>query len=131
MMGMAALTGSGASTVVLTLGIQAENKDSSALAIVFPKNIPLNKMLVFNASDYMAAVYAPDANTSYATAPGAGSDDSLMITGFNDTTQVIEGTFKGTFYLQNGSGTVSITNGKFKTPYVLDASELPPSNVKF
>lgn len=130
---LAALSGSGSATLALVLGVQAINKDSSAFAIVFPKNITLNKTVVFNASQYMAAVYAPNAALAYATSKNLNSDDSLTITNFDQTSQVIEGKFKGTFYLQSGSGatTVKVTDGKFKTPYVLDATQLPPSNVKF
>jgi hypothetical protein len=128
---LAAQTGSGSATLILVLGIKALNKDSSAFAIVFPKNITLNKTVVFNASQYMAGVYAPDATSTYATSKNINSDDSLTVTGFDQTAKIIEGTFKGTFYLSTGTGTVKVTDGKFRTPYVLDVSQLPPSNVKF
>ncbi len=127
---LAALTGSGSATLVLVLGIQAANKDSSAFAIVFPQNITLNKTVVFNPSQYMAGVYAPNATSTYATSKNTNSDDSLTVTSFDKSAKVIEGTFKGTFYLSTGTGTVKVTDGKFRTPYVLDASQLPPSNVK-
>ncbi|MBS1664553.1 MAG: hypothetical protein JST68_26135 [Bacteroidetes bacterium] len=130
---LAAQTGSGSSTVLLVLGIQAAGKDSSAFAIVFPKSITLNKTYVFNPSQYMAGIYAPSAVLSYATSSNTNSDDSLTITSFDQSAKIIEGKFKGTFYLQSGTGatSVKITDGKFRTPYVLDASQLPPSNIKY
>jgi hypothetical protein len=128
---LAAQTGSGASTVFLVLGIQAQGKDSSAFAIVFPKSITLNKTLVFDASKYMAGIYAATATSGYQTSTNTNSDDSLTITSLDATARVIEGTFKGTFYLTSGSGSVKVTDGKFRTPYVLDASQLPRSNIKF
>ena len=128
---LAAQTGSGSATLMLVLGIQAVNKDSSAFAIVFPKTITLNKTVVFNPSQYMAGVYAPNATSTYATSKNTSSDDSLTVTSFDQSAKIIEGTFKGTFYLSTGTGTVKVTDGKFRTPYVLDASQLPPSNVKF
>jgi hypothetical protein len=128
---LAAQTGSGASTLFLVLGIQAQGKDSSAFAIVFPQSIALNKTLVFDASKYMIGIYAATATAGYETSASTNSDDSLTITSLDQTAKVIEGTFKGTFYLTSGSGSVKVTNGKFRTPYVLDASQLPPSNIKF
>lgn len=127
---LAAVTGSGSSTVILVLGIQAVGKDSSAFAIAFPPTITLNKTVAFDASKYMAAIYAASSTASYATSKTPNSDDSLTITNYDQTAKVVEGTFKGTFYLQSGSGSIKITDGKFKTPYVLDASQLPPSNIK-
>jgi hypothetical protein len=127
---LAALSGSGSSTLVLVLGIQAQGKDSSAFAIVFPSNITLNKTTVFNSANYSVAVYAPSATADYETVSGVKSDDSLTVTSYDQSTRIIEGTFSGTFYLSTGSGSVKVTNGKFRTPYVLDASQLPPSNVK-
>ncbi len=128
---LAVLTGSGSSTIALAIGIQASGKDSSALAIVFPKNITLNKTLVFNASNYMAAVYVANPTNTYETSKNTNSDDSLTITSFDQNAKIIEGTFKGTFYLTTGTGSVKITDGKFKTPYLTDASQLPPNNIKF
>ena len=127
---LAALTGSGSSTLALTIGLKAAGKDTSAIALVFPENITLNKMQVFNASKYMEAIYLSNATTEYETSTNVNSDDSLEITTFDQSAKVIAGSFKGTFYLSTGGGTVKITDGKFKTPYVNDASELPP-NVKF
>jgi hypothetical protein len=127
---LAALSGTGSATLVLVLGIQAAGKDSSAFAIAFPANITLNKTIVFNTANYSVAVYAPNATADYETVSGVASDDSLTVTSFDKSTMIIEGTFSGTFYLSTGSGSVKVTNGKFRTPYVLDASQLPPSNIK-
>ena len=127
---LAALTGTGSSTLTLVLGIQAAGKDTSAFAIVFPADITLNKTIVFNVANYTEAVFTPDGTATYATSSGVASDDSLTITTFDKSAKIIEGTFKGTFYMTTGSGSLKITNGKFRTPYIMDASQLPPSTIK-
>jgi hypothetical protein len=129
---LAGIDYTGVSYVLIVLGEQTAGKDTSAIALVFPENITLNKTVAFNAAQSIEAVYAASATAGYNTvSPGGTTDDSLTVTTFDQTSKVIEGTFKGTFYRTTGSGTVKITDGKFRTPYLMDINSLPPSNVKF
>src|ERR1700744_1043900 len=53
--------------LVLLLGEQLAGKDTTAIALVFPESITLNKTVAFNASQYTEAAYASGGSSGYNT----------------------------------------------------------------
>jgi hypothetical protein len=130
---IAALNGLNTGDIAVVIAEEASGKDTSAFVIVFPVEIPLNQAWAFNTANLALAAYAPNASLVYQTPSTGNAGDSVTVTTFDQTNQVIEGTFKGTFYSTTGSGSVTITNGKFRAPYVIDAAQQSslPGNIKF
>jgi len=130
---LAALNGLNAGDIAAVIAEEAAGKDTSAIVIVFPVNIPLNQPWAFSSANLALAAYAPNASLVYQTPSGGNAGDSVTVTTFDQTNLVIEGTFKGTFYSTTGSGSVTITNGKFRVPYVIDAAQQSslPGGIKF
>ena len=62
-------TTAGNASVVLMAGVQAQGKDSTAIALVFPTNITLNTATSFAAQLYTAGAYAESATVGYNTDP--------------------------------------------------------------
>jgi hypothetical protein len=130
---VAASTYVNGTNVVMLLGINVVNKDSSAIAIVFPKNITLSQSFAFDASKYSEGVYVSEISSGsgtyygYNTLPATGGTGSFNITKFDETEMTIEGTFTGTFGSVNGKPSVQITNGKFRCVYTTNVNQLPKS----
>src|SRR5882757_5739642 len=62
------LTKSGNVSVAAVLGVQAQGKDSSAIALILPSNIQLNHTVNFDVSIYTEAAYALN-TTGYNSLP--------------------------------------------------------------
>lgn len=134
---IAALTSSGGATYVLLLGLKAVNKDTTALVLVFPQDITLNKTFNLDPLQYMEGAYVeeitPGSGTYYGynTTPATGGSGIISITSFDQSAKTIEGTFSGTYGSQQGRTAVKVTNGKFRCVYTTDVTQLPKSGVKF
>ncbi|HZK64161.1 MAG TPA: hypothetical protein VFC34_08455 [Puia sp.] len=126
---VAEITSSGSVSVVLALGIQLANKDTSAIALVFPKNITLGKAYDFENDLYTAGAYA-DNSAGYNTSPANHGSGTITVTNFDQTGNIVEGIFSGSFGTTNGSSVIQITNGKFRCLLTTATQQLPP-NVKF
>lgn len=126
------ISSSNSVSLVLMAGVQTQGKDSTAIALVFPSNITLNKQTKFDGALYTAGAYV-DGNKGYNSDPANKGAGSLTITSFDQTARVIEGNFTGTFgFVSGGSTTVKITDGKFKCLYTTQPNANPfPPNVKF
>ncbi|HTE12480.1 MAG TPA: hypothetical protein VK645_15960 [Chitinophagaceae bacterium] len=133
---IAAVTGSGSSTVLLLLGLKAVNKDTTALVLIFPQNVALNKTLNFDPAQYLEGAYVaeitPGSGTYYGynTTSATGGSGTITITLFDQSSKTIEGTFAGSFGSQQGRPAVKVTDGKFRCVYTTDITQLPKSNVK-
>jgi hypothetical protein len=129
-------TANGVNFVVL-VGLTAANKDTTAIALVFPQNIQLNKPFAFDATKYLEGAYisetAPGASTYYGynTTPATGGSGTITVTTFDQTGKVIEGSFSGVFGSQTGRAAIPVTNGKFRCVYTTGTSSLPLSGLKF
>jgi hypothetical protein len=117
-------------TIVFVLGIQVANSDTSAFAVVFPKNTSLNQTLDFDITQNTEAAYIEEASpgsstyNGYNTASTSGGSGNYSVSLIDDANKVIEGTFSGTFALTTGSGSVTVTNGKFRCPYTTDVDSV-------
>ncbi|MEP7280148.1 MAG: hypothetical protein ABI813_15985 [Bacteroidota bacterium] len=133
---IAALTTSGSTSVVLLLGLMAVNKDTTALVLIFPPNITLNKTLDLDPGQFTEAAYvaeiSPGSGTYYGynTTSATGGSGKITITLFDKTAKIIEGTFSGVFGSQQGRAAVQVTDGKFRCVYTTDVTKLPKSGVK-
>ena len=134
---LAVVTNSGGTSVLLLLGLKAVNTDTSAVVLIFPQNITVNKAFAFNAAQYLEGAYvqeiAPGSGTYYGynTTPATGGSGSITITLFDQSAKIIEGVFNGSFGSQQGRAAVQIADGKFRCPYTTDAGQLPKSGIKF
>ncbi|MGC4034576.1 MAG: hypothetical protein QM764_01355 [Chitinophagaceae bacterium] len=136
---IAATTSSGSVSILFLVGINAVGNDSTAIILIFPQNVEVSKTISFDATKYSEGGYiaetAPGATTyySYNSTPATDGSGSFMITTFDQTNKLIEGTFSGTFGSQtSGRSAIQITNGKFRCPYTADVNQLPKSGgVKF
>lgn len=134
---IAILTNANGVDILYVIGIRSENKDSSAIAVIFPKNITLNKASAFNAAQYLEGAYIsgtasdPGKYYGYNTTPATGGSGTVTVTLLDQSANIVEGTFSGTFGSQQGRPAVQITDGKFHCPYTTDATKLPKSNIKF
>lgn len=130
---IAASTYANGVNIVMLLGIHAVNKDSSAIAVIFPKNITLNQLVAFDASRYSEGAYVSEISSGsgtyygYNTLPVTGGSGAITISKFDETEMTIEGTFSGTFGSTNGKPAVEITNGKFRCVYTTNVNQLPKS----
>jgi hypothetical protein len=124
---------------VEVIGLYASNGDTSqALTIVFPQDIPLNTPITLDSVQYKDVVYVSEDPLrsgkfdAYNTATPTGGSGTMTITTFDQTNQILAGAFSGVF----GSDTntkpgINFTNGKFRCPYILEASQLPPAALKY
>ncbi len=133
---IAGITNANGVNIVVLVGIAAANKDTTAIALVFPQNIQLNKPFSFDATKYLEGAYiaetAPGATTYYGynTTPATGGSGTITVTTFDQTGKIIEGSFSGIFGSQTGRAAIPVTNGKFRCIYTTNAAQLPP-NIKF
>ena len=134
---IAVVTNSGGTSILLLLGLKAANKDTSALILIFPQNITLNKAFSFDAAQYREGAYVqeitPGSGTYYGynSTPATGGSGSITVTSFDASAKIVEGVFSGSFGSQQGRPAVQVSGGKFRCPYTTDATKLPKSNVKF
>lgn len=134
---LAVVTSSNGITVLLLIGIKAVNKDTTAMAVIFPQNITVSKTYAFNAAQYLEGAYiseiAPGSATYYGynTTAATGGSGTITVTQFDQSAKIVEGTFSGTFGSQQGRPAVQITNGKFHCPYTTDVTQLPKTGLKF
>ena len=130
---IAAVTSSNGITVFILLGVKAVNRDSSAIAVIFPQTVTLDKATNFDASKYSEAAYVEEASPGsptyygYNTTPATGGSGTFTITVLDQTAKLIEGTFSGAFGSQTGRADIQVTNGKFRCPYTTDINQLPQS----
>jgi hypothetical protein len=124
--------------IMVMIGVKAVNKDTTAIALVFPQNLQLNKMFSFDVSKNLEAAYTAEASPGsttyygYNTTTTTGGSGTMTITSFDQTDKVIEGTFSGVFGSQTGRAAISFTNGKFRCIYTTGGSNpLLSSGVKF
>ncbi len=130
---IAAVTTSNGISIFILLGVKAVNKDSSAIAVLFPHRVTLDKATNFDASKYSEGAYvlqaSPASSTYYGynTTPATGGSGTFTVTVLDQSAKLIEGSFSGTFGSQTGRPAVQITNGKFRCPYTTDINQLPKS----
>jgi hypothetical protein len=134
---IAAITTANGSKIVLLIGVKAVNKDTTAIALIFPQNIQPNKAFTFDATKYLEGAYIAEMSTGsgtyygYNTTPATGGSGTITVTTFDQATNVIEGTFSGTFGSQTGRAAIPVTNGKFRCIYTTDNTKLPVPGSKF
>lgn len=134
---IAGITTANGINIVVLVGLTAVNKDTTAIALVFPQNLQLNKPFAFDATKYLEGAYiaetAPGATTyyQYNTTPAIGGAGTITVTTFDQTGKIIEGTFSGVFGSQTGRAAIPVTNGKFRCVYTTGTSSLPLSGLKF
>ncbi len=134
---MAVVTNSNGTNIFLVIGLKEVNKDSSAIAVIFPQNLTLNQAYAFDATQYFEGAYisetAPGSGKYYGynTTPATGGSGTVTVTILDQSAKIVEGTFSGTFGSQQGRPAVQITNGKFHCPYTTDATKLPKTGLKF
>jgi len=134
---IAAITTANGAKIVLLIGVKAVNKDTTAIALIFPQNIQLNKPFTFDATKYLEGAYIAEMSAGsgtyygYNTTPATGGSGTITVTTFDQTASVIEGTFSGTFGSQTGRAAIPVTNGKFRCVYTTDNSQLPAPGLKF
>jgi hypothetical protein len=116
-------------SIMLMIGVSAANKDTTAIALVFPQNIQLNKAFTFDPTKNLEAAYtaeaAPGSSTYYGynTTTTTGGSGTMTVTSFDQTAKVIEGTFSGVFGSQTaGKPAIPFTNGKFRCIYTTTGS---------
>jgi hypothetical protein len=124
-------------TIVFVLGIQVASSDTSAFAVIFPKNTSLNQTIGFDVTQNTEAAYIEEASAGSSTYNGYntestyGGSGNYSVSLIDDANKVIEGTFSGTFGLTTGSGSVTVTNGKFRCPYTTDVDSVQGLTGKF
>jgi hypothetical protein len=134
---IAAITTANGAKIVLLIGVKAVNKDTTAIALIFPQNIQLNKAATFDANKYLEGAYIAEMSAGsgtyygYNTTPATGGSGTITVTTFDQTNSVIEGTFSGNFGSQNGKAALPVTNGKFRCIYTTDNTKLPVPGSKF
>ena len=130
---IAALSTSNGVSIFIVLGIKAVSNDSSAIAVIFPKNVTLNQSFNFDASQYSESAYVEESAArsttyyGYNTTSQTGGSGTITITAYDQTNKIVEGTFSGTFGSTIGRASVQVTNGKFRCPYTTDVNQLPKS----
>lgn len=134
---IAAVTTVNGVNIMVMIGVKTANKDTTAIALVFPQNLQLNKAFTFDASKSLEAAYiaeiSPGSGTYYGynTTPATGGSGTMTITSFDQTNKVIEGTFSGVFGSQTGRAALSFTSGKFRCIYTTGSNPLLNSGLKF
>lgn len=105
--------------MVIVVGAMAVGTDTSAIAVVFPDDIELNKTVQFNQADLTLLAYvSKDATAGFSTDYVRNARGTLTITGFDAAAKTIEGTFSADLIEASpGKGKMKITEGKFKTPF--------------
>jgi hypothetical protein len=124
------ITTSNGISIMVVLGIYANNKDTSAFAVLFPQSTTLNQTTVFDISKFTEAAYISETAAGsavyngYNTTGTTGGSGNFSVTTFDQTNKIIEGTFSGTFGATSGTAKVQVTNGKFRCPYTTDISQI-------
>jgi hypothetical protein len=132
------ITTSNGTSIMVVLGIYANNKDTSAFAVLFPQSTALNQTMAFDVSKITEAAYISETTpgsavyNGYNTTTTTGGSGSFSVTNFDQVNKVIEGTFSGSFGATSGTAKVQVTNGKFRCPYTTDISQINSlSGLKF
>lgn len=134
---LAIVTNSGGTSVLLLLGLKADNKDTTALILIFPQLIALKTALSFDPTQYREGAYVqeikPGSGTYYGynSTPATGGSGTITVISFDTSTNIVEGSFSGNFGSQQGRPAVQVSEGKFRCPFTTDANQLPKSGVKY
>ena len=134
---IAATTTSNSVSFVVLIGLTVSGNDTTAIALVFPQNITVGTTYNFDETQYREGAYiseiAPGSGTYYGynTTAATGGSGTIVVSKFDQTNQVIEGSFTGIFGSQQNRAAIHISNGKFRCPYTNEINQLPLSGVKF
>ena len=123
--------------LMLAIGVQIQNRDTSIMVLGFPDNITLNQPTDFyypssgSGQGSIAAFEGNSTDVSSAYTSATTSGGKFTVTQLDKSAKMVAGTFNVT--LANTSGDeITITNGKFKMPYVESKSPQGlPGNIKF
>ena len=63
----------------------------------------------------------------YTSSASYGGSGTLTVTVLDQTSNIIQGTFSGTFASKIGAAPVTISNGKFRCPYTTNTGTVPSS----
>lgn len=112
--------------LVVVVGAQTVDNTVTAVGVVFPKTIELNKAVAVDPSKYTAVAYSVTQANGYSVDPARGGSGTLTVTRLDEKAGVIEGTFSGTAVYNTNSDRVSITDGRFRTALYTTTVTTPP-----